>query len=142
LAVLVAGPCPDAHLHLQVRPDHTMEVPSLDLTPRANRLEDPTAALLLALGLVHALAQLDDLYRPLAGQWCLQEDHVGVVDVGGGAEPLWSEQVTGVASEHVGALRRHDLPQRVEGQRGLPVDSRSFSATDTVVDARRGEWVP
>ena len=35
LAVLVAGPCPEAHVRLQVRPDHAIEVPTLGLTLQA-----------------------------------------------------------------------------------------------------------
>jgi hypothetical protein len=49
LAVLVAGTCPQARLELHVRPDHTIEVPSLGLTLRANRLQDETATLVQAL---------------------------------------------------------------------------------------------
>lgn len=49
LAVLVAGDCPDARLRLRLAPDGTIEVPSLGLTVRANRLEAEATALLPAL---------------------------------------------------------------------------------------------
>lgn len=49
LAILVAGDCPDARLRLRLAPDGTIEVPSLGLTVRANRLEAEATALLPAL---------------------------------------------------------------------------------------------